>query len=68
MVKEAGSFQAACCPMEPEAPCKIVLNWKGAGRKHPFAIQMHNPGLFDEYKNMFIEENPTEDGLLCMKK
>lgn len=68
LVKEAGSFQAACCPMEPEAPCKIVLNWKGTGRKHPFAIQMHNPGLFDEYKNMFIEENPAEDGLLCMKK
>jgi hypothetical protein len=54
--------------MEPEAACELVLTWKGTGRKHPFAIQMHNPGLFDEYKDFFIEENPTVDELLCLKK
>lgn len=68
LVREAGSFRAACCPMEPEAPCKLVLTWRGTGRKHPFAIQMHNPGLFDEYKDIMIEENPTVDELLCLKK
>ena len=68
LVKEAGSFKAACCPMEPASPCQLVLTWEGNGRKHPFAIQMHNPGLFDEYKNIFIEENPAEDELLCLKK
>lgn len=68
LVKEAGSFRAACCPMEPEAPCKLVLTWRGTGRKHPFAIQMHNNGLFDEYKDIFVEENPTVDELLCLKK
>ena len=68
LVKEAGSFQAACCPMEPEAACKLVLTWTGTGRKHPFAIQMHNPGLFDEYKDIMVEEDPTVDELLCLKK
>jgi hypothetical protein len=68
LVKEAGSFQAACCPMEPEAACELVLTWTGMGRKHPFAIQMHNAGLFDEYKDFFIEENPTVDELLSLKK
>jgi hypothetical protein len=67
LVKEAGSFRAACCPMEPVAPCKLVLTWKGTGRKHPWAIQMHNGGLFDEYKDIYIEENPTVDELLCLK-
>jgi hypothetical protein len=68
LVKEAGSFQAACCPTEPAAACELVLTWKGVGRKHPFAIQMHNAGLFDEYKDILIEENPTVDELLSLKK
>ncbi len=68
LVKEAGSFRAACCPLEPAAACKLVLTWKGTGRKHPWAIQMHNPGLFDEYKDIYVEENPALDELLCLKK
>jgi hypothetical protein len=31
-----------------------------AGRTGPVAWQMHNAGLFDEYKDVEIEENPTE--------
>jgi hypothetical protein len=68
LVKEAGSFRAACCPVGP-TPCKgiEVLRWKGTGRKHPFDIMMHNPGLFDEYKEIWLEQNPTVDDLLSMK-
>ena len=29
-----------------------------AGKPGPIALQMHNGGLFDEYKDMTIEENP----------
>ena len=29
-----------------------------AGKPGPIALQMHNAGLFDEYKDMTIEENP----------
>ena len=65
LVKEAGSFRAACCLMGA-APCKTqwVLSWTGPGRKHPFDIMIHNPGLFDEYKEIWIERDPTDDKLL----
>ena len=35
--------------------------------KGPFALQMHNRGLFDEFANIAIEENPTGDELITMK-
>ena len=38
-----------------------------AGRSGPFALQMHNKGLFDEYANMVIEINPTSHDLLTTK-
>jgi hypothetical protein len=38
-----------------------------AGRKGPFALQMHNKGLFDEYTNIAIEENPTNFDFLTTK-
>ena len=44
-----------------------MLTWMGKGKKAPFGIQMHNPGLFDEYREIWVELNPTEDALLSMK-
>jgi hypothetical protein len=35
-----------------------------AGKTGPFALQMHNGGLFDEYKNLRIEVDPKEDKLI----
>ena len=68
LAKEAGSFRAACCPVGP-TPCKgqLVLSWKGTGKKFPFGLQMHNPGLFDEYKEIWAEVSPAGDELLSMK-
>jgi hypothetical protein len=37
-----------------------------AGRMGPFALQMHNQGLFDEYANLAVEENPG-DGLITVR-
>ena len=42
----------------------LDFNDPAAGRKGPFGLQMHNKGLFDEYKDIRIEENPTEDKLI----
>jgi hypothetical protein len=39
-----------------------------AGRVGPFALQMHNQGLFDEYANLAIEENPARDELITVAK
>ncbi len=46
-----------------------ILRFKDptAGRKGPFALQMHNKGLFDEYANIAIEENPAKDDLITTK-
>jgi Domain of Unknown Function (DUF1080) len=46
-----------------------VLDFKveDAGRKGPFALQMHNKGLFDEYANIAIEENAKNDELITTK-
>jgi 3-keto-disaccharide hydrolase len=43
-----------------------VLDFKDptAGKEGPVAWQMHNGGLFDEYKDVRIEVNPAEDKLI----
>jgi hypothetical protein len=37
------------------------------GKEGPFAIQMHNAGLVDEYANIAIEENPKVDDLITVR-
>jgi 3-keto-disaccharide hydrolase len=32
-----------------------------AGKTGPIALQMHNAGLFDEYKDLSIDTNPTDE-------
>ncbi len=46
-----------------------VLDFKDptAGRTGPIAWQMHNKGLFDEYKDVQIEVNPATDDLITVK-
>jgi len=39
-----------------------------AGRQGPFALQMHNQGLFDDYANLAVEENPARDELITVAK
>jgi hypothetical protein len=69
IIKEAGSFRAACCPYDAATPCKgvEVLQWTGKGKKFPFDIMMHNGGLFDEYREIWIEPSPKEDAFLSQK-
>jgi hypothetical protein len=35
-----------------------------AGKVGPIALQMHNAGLFDEYKDVSIELDPKDDTLI----
>jgi hypothetical protein len=43
-----------------------VLRFKGpdAGRTGPIALQMHNKGLFDEYKDVRVETDPKSEDLI----
>lgn len=49
----------------PGSPGTEVLyfNDPSAGKPGPIALQMHNAGLFDEYKDITIEVDPVNDGL-----
>jgi hypothetical protein len=53
----------------PGSKAVEVLNFSDptAGRAGPFALQMHNAGLFDEFANLAVEENPKGDELITMK-
>ncbi len=45
-----------------------ILDFKdpSAGRVGPIALQMHNAGLFDEYKDIVIDTSPTDE-LITLK-
>jgi len=42
----------------------LDFNEPSAGKVGPIALQMHNAGLFDEYKDLSIEADPKEDRLV----
>jgi hypothetical protein len=54
----------------PGSPAVEVLTFKdpAAGREGPFALQMHNKGLFDEFANISIEVDPTINDLITTKR
>jgi hypothetical protein len=57
---KTGVARMACCPLKAgAATCKAVevLDFKDktAGRVGPLAIQIHNKGIHDEYKSLFVE-------------
>jgi hypothetical protein len=65
-----GEFRAACCEIEGKDTCKgvEVLHYVDpTNKKGPFALMMHNAGLFDEYKDIMVEVDPVGDELLSTK-
>jgi hypothetical protein len=63
-----GQFVAGCCEIEGKDSCKSleVLRFTDptAGKKSPFVLMMHNNGLFDEFKDIWVETDPTGDDLV----
>ena len=68
LVDPAGGTARMAVAQPVGAKAVEVLDFKDptAGRKGPFALQMHNKGLFDEFANVAIEENPKEDRLVTV--
>jgi hypothetical protein len=66
-----GEARMACCQMTTDTPCKgiptVTFKDPTAAKKGPFALQMHNGGIHDEYKDLTIEENPTVDDFITTK-
>jgi hypothetical protein len=45
----------------------VDFNVPDAGKPGPIAIQIHNKGLFDEYKDIAVEVDPKDDELITVK-
>jgi hypothetical protein len=58
---------AVAQPVGTKAVEVLDFNDPTAGRTGPVAWQMHNKGLFDEYKDVRIEVDPKEDKLITVE-
>jgi hypothetical protein len=70
LAKATGKVRMACCQLDGngEQPCKatenMVFNDATAPNWGPIGYMMHNGGLYDQYKDICVEENPTVDDLI----
>jgi hypothetical protein len=70
LVADASRGVARMAVAQPLGSAAIeVLDFKdpAAGKVGPIAWQMHNAGLFDEYKDVTIEVDPKDDNLITVK-
>ena len=58
---------AVAQPVGSKAVEVLDFNDPTAARTGPFALQIHNDGLFDEYANIAVEVNPGSDDLITTK-
>ncbi len=62
--KNGTARMAVAQPLGTRGIVNLVYTNAEAGKTGPFALQMHNGGLFDEYRNVRIETDPKEDQLI----
>ena len=70
MVADASKGTARMAVAQPVGSKAIeVLRFENqsAGRPGPVAWQMHNPGLFDEFKDVTIDDAPSDDTLITIR-
>jgi len=58
---------AGAQPVGSKAIEVLRFHDEAAGKSGPIAWQMHNAGLFDEFKDVTIEVDPKEDELVTMR-
>jgi Domain of Unknown Function (DUF1080) len=58
---------AVAQPLGAKAVEVLAFRDPAAGRTGPIAWQMHNAGLFDEYKDVAVEVDPKDDGLITAR-
>jgi hypothetical protein len=70
ILADAANGTASMAVAQPPGSRAVkVLDFKDAtaGKVGPIALQMHNNGLFDEYKDLTIELDPQNDDLVIMR-
>jgi hypothetical protein len=67
-----GTAKLACCQPAggPSNACKskevVDFDNSTAYKAGPFGLQVHNMGLHDEYKDIYVEKNPANKVLITM--
>jgi hypothetical protein len=61
------SRMAVAQPPGSRAVEVLAFQDAAAGKAGPIAWQMHNPGLFDDYKDVTVEPDPKDDGLISTR-
>lgn len=64
--KTGTARMAVAQPVGTRAIENLVFHELAAGKPGPIALQMHNAGLFDEFRELKIEIDPKEDRLLTV--
>jgi len=65
---KAGTARMAVAqPVGSKAVEVLQFEDSTAGKEGPIACQMHNRGLFDEYKDVTIEVDPAENALISTR-
>jgi hypothetical protein len=65
--KTGAARMAVAQPIGTSAIENLVFRDPAAGRPGPIAWQMHNAGLYDEFREVRIEINPSEDRLITVE-
>ena len=65
--KTGTARMAVAQPVGSKAVEVLSFNEATAGREGPIAWQMHNRGLFDEYKDITLETDAAENALITVK-
>jgi hypothetical protein len=65
--KTGTARMAVAQPLDSKAVEVLDFNEPSAGKAGPIAWQMHNRGLFDEYKDITIEVDPAETELITVR-
>jgi len=58
---------AVAQPLGGKAIEMLRFENRAAGKAGPIAWQMHNAGLFDEFKDVTVEVDPTDEGLVTVR-
>lgn len=73
LARATGKIRMACCQQDATGnkPCKatenLIFNDPTAPNLGPIGYMMHNDKLYDQFKNICVEEDPTEDELITTK-
>ena len=63
-----GIMRFACCQVTGTAPCKaseiVDFTDPTAGIKAPLALQVHNAGMIEEFKDLYVESPVAQPGVL----